>query len=159
MLLGAFVLLDICTAANIYGYIITNESTRTNVILLVGLVSMFAAYMCYFRFHDKESLPTTFVNAMSSLVTSLPMLESEFNSVIIFHVPWASNYFSTSRIFRRISWTIQANGGITFDVQGKFRCSQYQLFTMKNLVVQKVAVNISRSTVSIHGFRSDILQA
>ena len=85
VLLGAFILLDLCAAANIYGYIIINESRRTILILLVGSILMFAANMCYFLFHDKDPLSTTFVNAMSSLVTSLPMLESEFDSVTTFY--------------------------------------------------------------------------
>ena len=79
-LLGAFVLLDLSATANIYGYFMAH-AIYPNIILPVGLAGMFAIYCGYFRLHDEHTISDTFAKSISSLVTALPLLESEFDSV------------------------------------------------------------------------------
>ena len=74
-------ILDLSAAANIYGYFFTKEDYPDRLILPLGLTFMFLVYCGYFRLHDDQTLPDAFANAISSLVTALPLLQSEFDSV------------------------------------------------------------------------------
>jgi len=80
-LLGAFVILDLSATANIYGFFFINEIYPNFLILPLGLAIMFVLYCVYFRLHDNQTLPDTFASSISSLVSALPLLQSEFNSV------------------------------------------------------------------------------
>ena len=74
-------ILDLSAAANIYGYVFANGAYLDFLILPLGLVIMFVTYCGYFRLYDGQTFADAFANAISSLVSALPLLQSEFDSV------------------------------------------------------------------------------
>ena len=82
-LLGAFVLFDLCSAANLYAAFIEHASASIKWLLPVGLFLMFVVYLCYFLLHDHLPVSEAFAKSINSLVSSLPLLESEFDSVTL----------------------------------------------------------------------------